>query len=164
MFSSPMVFNKPAVILLGKKAGANRVHTYAVFAPLACERAGEIDDCGFGGVVGQGFHAAGVAAKSSDRGHIDDAATAARNHAVLTDVLGQNKITAHIQVHHLVPCLNRVVFSRCAPGGACVIHQNIHMTECLECFCSQAVNVFFIRAISGNPLHVNACGFQFGSR
>ena len=156
-------FHQTGSHFAGEKSGANRVHAYAVFAPLACECAGEIDDRCFGGVVGQGFHAAGVTAKTGDGSDIDDAAGVARNHAVLAYVLAEDEIAAHIQVHDLVPGFQRMVFSGRTPCGTGVVHQNIDMTEGFERFSGQTVYVFFVGAISGNPLHINACGFQFSS-
>ena len=147
-----------------EKAGANRVHGDVVRAPFAGQRAREVDDRAFGRVVGNRLHAARVAAQAGNRRHIDDAARLARNHAVLGDVLRQDEVATHIEVHHLVPGLDRMVFSRCAPSRAGVVNQNIHMAKALDGLVGQCADVGFFGAVGGNPVHVNAGRFQGGSR
>ena len=150
--------------LAGEEAGADGVHSDVVLAPFGRQRAGEVDHRALGGVVGNGVHAAGVATQTGDGRHVDDAALLAGNHAVLGDVLAQDEIAAHVQVHHLVPGVHRVVFGRRAPGGACVVHEDVHMaTQAANGFVGQAADVGLVGAVSGNPLRINASGFQLGN-
>ena len=80
---------------------------------------------------------------------------------MLGDMLRQNKVAANVQVHHLVPGLNRIVFSRCTPGSTCVIDKNIHMTHALDGNICQHANICLLGAVCGDPVGINAGSFQF---
>src|SRR6516225_1541554 len=77
--------------LAGEEARRQRVDVDAVHAPLAGQRAREVQHRGLAGVVGDGRHAAGVARQARDRGDVDDAAAPARDHAGLADRLRQQE-------------------------------------------------------------------------
>ena len=103
-----------------------------------------------------------VAAQAGDRGDVDDAAGLARDHAVLGDVLRQDEVAAHVEVHHLVPGLDRMVFGRRAPGGAGVVDQDVHVAHALQRLVGQAADVLFLGAVGGDPARVDAGGLQLG--
>ena len=86
----------------------------------------------------------------------------ARDHALLGNDLAQQKVAAHVQVHHLVPGFYGVVFGGRAPGGAGVVDQNVHIAHALQGFVGQAVDFAFLGAVGGNPAGVNAGGLQLG--
>ena len=70
-----------------------------------------------------------VAAQAGDRRDVDDAPALARNHAGLADRLAEQEDAAHVQVHHLVPGLERMVFGRRAPGRAGVVDQDVDVSR-----------------------------------
>ena len=71
----------------------------------------------------------GLPRQAGDRGHVDDAAAPARDHAGLADRLRQQEEAAHVEVHHLVPGLERMVLGRRAPGGAGVVDEDVDVAE-----------------------------------
>ena len=143
-----------------EKTRANRVDGDVVVAPFRRQRAGEVDHRAFGRVVSDGLHALRVAVQPGNGGDVDDAPALVRNHAVFGEVLAQNEIAAHIEVHHLVPGRHRVVFGGRAPAGPGVVDQNIYPSHALQRFIGEAANVFFFAAVGGGPARVNACGLQ----
>ena len=83
---------------------------------------------------------------------------------MLGNMLRQNKVAPNVQVHHLVPGLNRIVFSWRTPGGTRVIDQNIHLPHALDGNICQHANIRLLGAVSGNPVSGNAGSFQFVNR
>ncbi len=148
--------------LAREETRADSVDADAVLAPFPCQRAREVDHRRLGGVVGNGVHALGVASQTSNRGHVDDAAAALPDHAVLGHVLAQQEVAAYVQVHDLVPGVQRVVFGRCAPGGASVVDQDVDVAHALHRLAGQAVDFSLLGAVRRNPAGINARGLQFG--
>ena len=53
----------------------------------------------------------------------------ARDHAVLADRLAHQEDRAHVEVHHLVPGLERMILGRRAPGRAGVVDEDVDVAE-----------------------------------
>ncbi len=81
---------------------------------------------------------------------------------MLGDVLAQDEVATHVEVHHLVPGLDRVVFGGRAPGRAGIVDQNVHITHALQGFIGQAPQVSLLRAVGGDPARIDAGGLQVG--
>jgi hypothetical protein len=78
--------------------------------------------------------------------------------------LAQDEVAADVQVHDLVPGIDRVVFGRRAPGSAGVVDEDVHMAEAFDGFIRQRADVRFLRAVGSDPVDVDAGGLEFGSR
>jgi hypothetical protein len=91
----------------------------------------------------------------------NDAAMAATDHVVLANVLAQDEIAAHIQVHHLVPRFQRMVFGRRTPGCACVVQQDINMAKFPQCVGTEFLQIIGIGTVRRHEVRINASGFQF---
>jgi hypothetical protein len=103
-----------------------------------------------------------VAVQAGDRGDVDDAARLLRDHVAVGDVLRQDEVAAHVEVHHLVPGLDRVALGRRAPAGARVVDEDVDRAHALQRLVGQAAGVFFLRAVGGDPARVDAGGLQLG--
>ena len=147
----------------GEKTGADAVDVDVVLAPFRPERAGEIDHRAFGGVVGDGADFGRVAPQTGDRGNVDDAATAPGDHALFGDGLAQQKIAADIEVHHLVPGLDRMVLGRRPPGGAGVVDQDVDIAHTLQGLIGQPMDLGVAGAVGSHPARVNASSLQLGA-
>ncbi|MNT62537.1 hypothetical protein D3C72_2002650 [compost metagenome] len=80
------------------------------------------------------------------------------------DVLAEDEVAAHVEVHHLVPGFHGVVLGRSAPGCACVVDQNVHMAQAFQRFVGQAADIGLIGTVGGDPAGIDASGLQVGSR
>ena len=112
------------------------------------------------GVVGNRLHERRVATQPGDRRHIHDAPALARQHALAANQLCQQEDTADVEVHHLVPGLDRVLLSGRAPGRTGVIDQDVHMAQACNGVVCQARHVGVLAGIGGNPLSLDAFALE----
>ena len=146
-----------------EETGADGVDVDVVLAPFGGQCFGEPNHRRLRRVVGNGLHLGRVAVEPGDGRDVDDAARLARDHAGLGQVLAQDEVAADIEVHHLVPGSNRVVFGWGTPAGAGVVDQDVHVSHTLQGLVGQAADVFFLATVGGDPAGVDACGLQLGS-
>ena len=100
-----------------------------------------------------------LAAEARDGCDADHAAGFARNHAGLADGLREHEDATNIQVHHLVPRLDRVVLHRRAPAGTGVVDQKVNLTQLLQCGCCKRHCAFRRAAIRRDGGGVDARRF-----
>ena len=129
--------------------------------PFPRQRTREIEHRTLGGVVGNGLHADRVAPQRGNRGHVDDGAPAARDHAGLGDGLREQEVATHVEIHHLVPGTRRVLLGRSAPARAGVVHEDVDVAQALQRLARQPVDVCLLGAIGGDPARINAGRLQF---
>src|SRR5205809_3269114 len=99
-------------------AGGNAVDADALTPPGHAERAGEVDDGGFGRAVVR-HH--GGAVDAGDGGDVDDHAAAALGHHLLARPLAAEEDAVHVDLDHGVPAVDADVLGLRAEGGARVI-------------------------------------------
>ena len=70
---------------------------------------------------------------------------------------------ADVQVHHLVPGLQRVVLGRRAPGGAGVVDQDVDLAQALHRLVARpCCDLRRVAGVGGDPARVDALGLQVG--
>jgi len=103
--------------------------------------------------------AGGLPFEPGDRGHVDDAAGFARDHALLGDDLAQQEVAPHVEVHHLVPGLQRVVLGRGAQAAPALLTRM--STSPMRCrFHRPSAGCRTLRRIGSDPTRVDARGLQ----
>ena len=75
-------------------------------------------------------------------------------------MLAKNEVAANVEIHDLVPSLNRVVFSRSPPGRTCIVDQDINVAHALDAFFSQCTDVSLFATVGSNPISVNTYYFE----
>jgi hypothetical protein len=55
-----------------------------------------------------------------------------------------------------------MVFGGSAPGGACVVHQDVHLAHASQGLVGQPADFLFLAAVRGNPACVDARVLQLG--
>ena len=155
--------NRALAELGGEKPRTDGVDCDVVLAPFGAQGPREVDGRTLGGVVGNGVHRRRVATQPGDGGDVDDAPTAPRNHALFGNGLAEQKVAPDVEVHHLVPGRNGVVFGGSAPSRTGVVDQNIKLAHALQGFTGQASDLVITRAVGGDPPGVNTSGLQLGA-
>ena len=91
----------------------------------------KFDDRALGGVVGEGLHlGAGCRARPAIEAMLMMRPLFLGIMLCLPTAWLNRKIAAHVEVHHLVPGLDRMVLGRRAPGGAGVVDQDVDLRPC----------------------------------
>jgi hypothetical protein len=147
--------------LAREEARRQRVDGDAIGAPLARQCAREVDDRALAGAVGDELDV-DRAAQAGDRGDVDDAPLAPRDHAGLAHRLAHQEDAADVEVHHLVPGFQRVVFGRRAPGGASVVDQDVDLAQAAHRFVADLLDLRRVGRIGCDPACVDALGLQVG--
>ena len=130
--------------------------------PLTSQSTAKIDRCCLGRVVGQGLDRLWIATQTRDGCNVDDAPVLARDHAEFADLLTEQEIATHIEVHHLVPGLQRMVLGRSTPGGTRVVDQNVHMAQPAHRHLGQPGDIGRISAVSSHHIGLDAARAQVG--
>ena len=141
-----------------------RIDVDVVLAPFAGERAREVDHRRLARVVGHHRHVGAVAGQPGDRRDVDDLALAARDHAVLADRLAHQEDRAHVQVHDLVPGLERMVLGGRAPGRAGVVDQDVDVAEARDRVLRDAHDLARLAQVGGDPDRLDAALLQMRRR
>jgi len=134
----------------------------AVRPPLARQRARQRGHGALAGMVGGGLHAV-AAAQRRNGGDVDDPAAAAPQHAAAGHLARQKEDAAHIEVHHLVRGVQRVVLRRRAPGGAGVVHQDVDGPQLRQGVVDQRQCLRLFAPVRREGIHPVARRAQFGS-
>mmetsp|Transcript_21087 Transcript_21087/g.81837 ORF Transcript_21087/g.81837 Transcript_21087/m.81837 type:complete len:357 (+) Transcript_21087:2512-3582(+) len=148
--------------LAREEARRQRIDGDAIRAPLAGQGPREVHRRALAGVVGNGLHRTQVARQAGDGGHIDDAARTARDHAGLGHGLREQEEAADVEVHDLVPGLERMLLGRGAPGGAGVVDEDVDAAQALHGLGHHALHILWLGRIGGAPARVDALGLQLG--
>jgi hypothetical protein len=110
----------------------------------------------FAGVVGDRLNVAGAPPQAGDRSDIDDAAVLVRNHRSLPDFPTEQKNRADIQIHHLIPSLDRVILRRRSPRGARVVDENVHLSELRNRLVRKPLDVIVFGIVCRDPIRPDA--------
>ena len=134
--------------------------------PFDGERLGEIDDRTLGGIVGDRLHVqiGAVTAEACDGGDIEDAPILRGDHGKTTDLAAEHEDRSDIQVHDLVPGVERIVFRRRAPCGAGIVDENLDARATgLKHFRGEIRYFVDPRQISGNADRLPAADSDMGN-
>lgn len=104
-----------------KHSGRQCIDSNTVASPTTRQSPREIDNRSLARVVSDGLYLACTATKASDRREIDDTAVLVGNHRALADLLAEQEQRTDIQIHHLVPGVDRVIFGGRPPSRASVV-------------------------------------------
>ena len=150
--------------LAREHAGRQRVDVDVVLAPFAGQGAGEVHHRRLAGVVGHHRHVGAVAGQAGDRGDVDDLAALPRDHAVLADRLAHQEDRADVEVHHLVPGLERVILGCRAPGGAGVVDEDVHLAETRHRVLRHPHDLARLAHVGSDPERLDAALLQMPGR
>ena len=89
---------------------------------------------------------------------------APRDHAVLADRLAHQEDRADVQVHHLVPGLERMILGRRAPGRAGVVDQDVDLAEPADRVLRDAHDLARLAQVGGDPDCLDAVALELRRR
>src|SRR4051812_24865210 len=140
-----------------------------MLAPFRRKRTSEVNQCTLAGVVGDGLDSRWITAQPCDRSDVDDPTMLVGDHAGPPDRLAEQENASDVEVHHLVPCLDRMTLSRGAPRGTGIVDQDVDLLQPVQCFGANVFHLIRPRRVSGYPLRVDAArgqgrcgGFEVG--
>ena len=147
-----------------KKAGGDAIDLNIMQRPFHREITGEMHQRALAGAVGDAAVGRRVAPHDArDRGDVDNLAAFLFDEFA-TDHLRTNQRRVDIQIHHLLPPIERHIFGRRHPCAARVVHQHIDATEFFQDRVFHRFDLVGLGDIAGYRQRFHTELFEFGAR
>jgi len=78
------------------------------------------------------------------------------NHRPLSDLLAEQKQRADVQIHHLVPSLDRVILGRGSPRSARIVDENVYSPQFRNRLVREPLDIVILGIVGGDPVGLDA--------